>query len=255
MAPRFACLTLLLAVLAAAAACGRERAITVSAAISLKEPLEEVRARFAADHPGVAVRLNLGGSGELRRQILAGAPADVFVAASEREVDEIERAGLALPGSRRLVATNALVLVTPSDGPPLVRAADLLGPAVRRIAVGNPRTVPAGEYAAQWLRHEGLWERLGAKLILTENVRQALDYAARGEVDAAVVYATDLRRARVREALRPAPTSHAPIRYPAVALRGATDPALARAFVEQLVSPFGQAALARHGFAAPVAVR
>jgi molybdate transport system substrate-binding protein len=238
-----------------AAACGRERGVTVSAAISLKEPLEEVRAHFAADHAGVAVRLNLGGSGELTRQILAGAPIDVFVSASEAHLDEIERAGLCLPGSRRLIATNLLTLVGPQGGPPLARPEDLLGPAVRRIAVGNPRTVPAGEYASQWLRHIGLWDRLGPKLVFTENVRQALDYAARGEVEAAVVYATDVRGGQVRAALQPAPGSHAAIRYSAAALRGAADPALARAFVERLTGTPGQAALARHGFLGPVASR
>ncbi|HEY3360121.1 MAG TPA: molybdate ABC transporter substrate-binding protein [Polyangia bacterium] len=241
----------LCAALCLAAACGRAPALVVSAAISLKEPLEEVRGQFAAAHPGVTVELNLGGSGDLARQVRGGAPVDVYVAAGARHMDALERDGLVTPGTRRTVAGNVLVVVTRPGGPALAAPADLAGAAVQRLAIGTPQTVPAGEYAEQWLRGLGLWERVRPRLVYTENARQALDYVARGEVDAAVVYATDVPRAPVREALRAAPGAHRPIEYPAAVVRTSARPGDARAFVDLLAGPAGRAALARHGFAAP----
>jgi molybdate transport system substrate-binding protein len=246
-------LTVALAALGAlplAAGCRRDEGFVVSAAVSLREPLEELRPSFLRDHRGATLELNLGGSGDLARQIVAGAPADVFIAASDRELDDLDRAGLVLPGTRRVVAANTLVVVVPPGAGPLpARPEELLS--LSRVAIGNPRTVPAGEYARQWLAAVGLWDRLAPRLILTEDVRQTLDYVARGEVDAGVVYATDAPRRDVRVALRPDPALHRPIRYPGAVLRASARLALGRAFLDLLAGPAGEAALTRHGFGRP----
>jgi molybdate transport system substrate-binding protein len=237
----------LAAALCLAAGCGRGRAVVVSAAVSLKEPLEELGGRFERAGRG-RVELNLGGSGALARQAIAGAPVDVLVTASDRHMDEVERAGLVAAGTRRAIAGNVLVVVTPEGAAPLTRVEQLGEARIARVAVGNPRTVPAGAYAEQWLRGLGLWDRLAPRLVYTENVRPALEYVARGEADAAIVYTTDARRRPVREAVRAGPGAHDPIRYPAAVLRGAARPAAARAFLDFVAGPDGQAVLARHGF-------
>jgi molybdate transport system substrate-binding protein len=228
--------------------------LTVSLAISTKDVVEHLGRRFTGSRPGVALRENLGASGELAKQIEAGAPVDVFLSAGETQMDELERRGLVDPASRHVFARNTLVVIVPSDGRlGLARPDDLLDRRVTRIVIGDPRIVPAGQYAEESLRALGLWDRLRPKLVLAENVRQALDYVSRGEVDAGFVYASDaaLRPGRVREAFRPPDGSHRPILYPVAVVAGSRHAALARAFVAFLVSPESVTALARFGFLAP----
>ena len=230
--------------------------VTVSAAISMKDAVTELGRSFAASRPGVTLISNWGSSGELQKQIEAGAPIDLFISAATMQMDELEKRKLIVPGSRRAVARNLLTVIKPADSKvDVAKPADLAGPRVTRIVVGNPRTVPAGQYAEESLRALGLWERLQPKLIFAENVRQALDYVARGEVDAGFVYTTDAasRGRTVKEAFRPAEDTYRPVEYPAAVVAGARQPALAAAFIDLLVSREGQAVLARYGFQPPSA--
>src|SRR5688500_1346067 len=165
----------------AAAAAPREP--TFSVAVSLKEAIEELGRRFMQAHPGVTLRYNFGSSGELQKQIEAGAPIDLFLSAAERQMDELARRVLVVAATRRVFARNVLVAVMPLDARwDLAKPPDLLDSRVRSVVVGNPKTVPAGQYAEQSLRALGIWERLGARLVFAENVRQALEYVSRGEV-------------------------------------------------------------------------
>lgn len=228
--------------------------LILSVAISLREAVAEVGRQFSEVHGDVRLRYNLGASGELAHQIEAGAPVDVFVAAAQRPMDELETRGLVVGATRRAVARTTLVVVQPAGASyDLGRPVDLLGPGVTRIAIGNPRTVPAGLYAEESLRGLGLWDRLRPRLVFAENVRHVLDWVARGEVDAGFVYATDVprRAGRVVEAFRPAEDTYRPIVYPAAVVAGSRHPALARAFVERLGGPAGRAVLARWGFQPP----
>ena len=241
-----------LATLGAAAPAPRE--MTFSVAVSLKEAVEELGRRFMQARPGVTLHYNFGASGELARQIEAGAPIDLFLSAAERQMDELERRGLVLSATRRVFARNVLVVVKPLDSRlDLAKPADLLAPRVGRVVIGNPKTVPAGQYAEQSLRALGIWDRLRDRLVFAENVRQALEYVARGEVDAGFVYASDLasRPGRVAEAFRPGEDTYPAITYPVAVVAGAREPALAEAFITLLLSREGQAVLARFGFQPP----
>jgi molybdate transport system substrate-binding protein len=224
--------------------------LTVSVAISMKEAIETIGRTFTARR-GVTLRYNLGASGDLQKQIEAGAPIDVFVSAATRQMDELEQQGLILADLRRAVARNVLVVVTPADsGRDLTAVADLLGPRVTRVAIGTPKTVPVGQYAQESLRAVGLWDRLGPKLVFAENVRQVLEYVARGEVAAGFVYATDVPVGgpRVREAFRPGEDTYPPVVYPVGVVAGTRHLALAGAFVALVSGPEGQAVLRRLGF-------
>lgn len=234
------------------------REATFSVAVSLKEAVEELGGRFMRSHPEVTLRYNIGSSGELQKQIEAGAPIDLFLSAADRQMDELERRGLVVAASRRAFARNALVAIKPLDSAvDLARPSDLLDARVGRVVVGNPKTVPAGQYAEQSLRALGVWERLRPRLVFAENVRQALEYVARGEVDAGFVYASDLasRPGRVKEAFRPGEETYQAITYPAAVVTGAREPAVAEAFIRLLVSAEGQAVLTRFGFQPSTAVR
>lgn len=225
--------------------------LTLSVAVSMKEAVEEIGRLFSRARPGVILRYNLGASGDLQKQIEAGAPVDVFISAASRQMDELERRGLVIGASRRAFARNVLVAVAPTDSRvDLSRPAALLDAKVTRIAIGHPKTVPVGQYSQESLRALGLWERVQGKLIFAENVRQVLDYVTRGEVDVGFVYTTDLamRVGRAKEVFRPAEDTYAPIVYPAAVTSATRHPAVARSFVDSLVSAEGQAILRRLGF-------
>jgi molybdate transport system substrate-binding protein len=235
-----------------AAVCAQ--ALTLSVAISMKEAVEEIGRRFVQDRSTARLHFNFGGSGELQKQIEAGAPVDIFVSAADRQMDELDRKGLILRGSRRTFARNALAVVVPADTRLTIsQTGDLLQPEVQRIAIGNPKTVPAGQYAEESLRTLGLWDAVRGKLVFGENVRQVLQYVARGEVEAGFVYVTDLtaRPGSVKEAFRPPQNSHAPVTYPAAIVAGSRHPTLAEAFIALLLSRDGQDILARLGFLPP----
>ena len=230
--------------------------LTVSVAISMKDATEELGRRFTRRHPGVVLRYNFGASGDLQKQIEAGAPVDLFISAAARQMDELEKKGLIAPATRRVFARNVLTVVKPADSRvDIARPADLLEARVTRIVVGNPRTVPVGQYSEESLRALGLWEKLQPKLVFSENVRQALEYVARGEVDAGFVYTTDaaIRGREVKEAFRPPEDTYRPVTYPVAVVKEARQAALAGAFIDLLVSPEGQQVLARLGFLPPPA--
>jgi molybdate transport system substrate-binding protein len=222
-----------------------------SVAISMKEAVETLGRQFMQSHSGVKLRYNFGSSGELQKQIEAGAPVDVFISAAQRQMDELEQKGLISTATRRVFARNVLTVIKPAGSMlDISKPADLSGPKVQRIVIGNPKTVPVGQYADESLKSLGLWDQLQPKLVLAENVRQALDYVTRGEVEAGFVYTTDVavRSGQVVDAFRPAEDTYRPVTYPAAVIKASRQSALAQAFVDLLVSPDGQATLSRLGF-------
>jgi molybdate transport system substrate-binding protein len=250
---RLVALTLVMLVVASMQA-GSAQELTFSVAISMKDATEELGRQFVQAHPGVVLRYNFGSSGELQKQIEAGAPVDLFVSAAQRQMDELEKRGFILAATRRVFARNVLTVIKPADSRlDLAKPADLLDRRVTKIVIGNPKTVPVGQYAEESLRALGLWERLQPKLVFSENVRQALDYVARGEVEAGFVYTTDaaLRARDVKEAHRPAEDTYRPVTYPVAVVKDSRQPALSRAFIDLLVSQHGQHVLARLGFLPP----
>lgn len=223
--------------------------ITVFAAASLSDALRELAASYR-QATGDTVRLNLGASSTLARQIQEGAPADLFFSADEAKMDLLARAGLIEPGTRRSLLSNSLVVVVAADrGLNLAAVADLAAPAVRRLAVAEPETVPAGIYARAYLEKAGLWRALAPKIVATENVRAVLAAVESGDVDAGIVYRTDaLISKKVRVAWAVPRDEGLRISYPLAVVKGAGNPAGARRFLAWLASPAGQSVFARCGF-------
>lgn len=229
---------------------GREEALTVSAAISLKDAFDEIGRAFRAKS-GRTVNFNYGASGTLQRQIENGAPVDLFASAGERQMDELEKKGLIEAETRRDFARNSLVLIVPKGAQPGIAGfADLTKPEVKKIAVGNPQTVPAGQYAEESLKNMNLRSRLTGKLILGENVRQVLEYVRRGETDAGIVYATDARTAGdgVAVVATADEKSHSPIRYPLALVRDGKRAEAAREFADFVGSGEAREILRKYGF-------
>lgn len=227
---------------------GRE--ITVSAAVSLRDAFREISKQYG-ERTGAKINFNFGASGALQKQIESGAPVDVFASAGIPQMDALATQGLIASETRRDFARNTLVLVVPADSTSGITAfADLGGAKVTKLAVGNPKTVPVGQYAEQSLTRLGLWQGLGPRLILAEDVRQALDYVARGEVDAGIVYASDVRATgdRVRTVATAPADSHDPILYPIAVVRAGGRQEAARSFIDAVMSDEGQRILEKYGF-------
>jgi molybdate transport system permease protein len=227
-------------------------AIVVSAAASLSESLQNVGEIFERQ-TGVRVIVNTGGSNSLARQIVAGAPADVFVSADAAQMDLVEGAGLIVKGSRVDLLSNRLVVMASRErAPQLQTVGSLLDPSVRRIATGDPAAVPAGVYARRYLAALGLWSRIEPKVVPGISVRAALAALERGEVDAAIVYRTDAAVARGPVvAFELAEEPGHPIAYPAAVIRGTHAPEAATAFLDFLRSPAARAEFSRSGFVIP----
>ena len=230
----------------------RSEDLTVSAAASLTNAFTEVAKAYEARHPGTRVNLNFAASDVLLKQIEQGAPADVFASADEATMDRAQGNSRIDAASRKDFATNALVLIVPggaTDTP--AKLGDLAGSAYKRIAIGNPDSVPAGRYAKQALGDARLWDSLQAKLVQAQNVRQALDYVARGEAEAGFVYATDAAAQAGKVKIALTVSTATPVRYPAAAVGSCAQKPAACDFVQFLLGPESRAILSRNGFGAP----
>lgn len=228
----------------------RNAEILVSAAVSLKNAFEEMGVLYEK-RTSVRVRFNLGASGLLQKQIEAGAPVDVFASAGAGQMDTLQERGLILPQTRRNFARNTLVLIVRSESKlPVHSFRDLLRGGVRRLAIGNPKTVPAGQYARESLQSLKLWDSLQPRLVLAENVRQVMDYVVRGETEAGIVYASDISAARdqISVAARAPESSHKPILYPIAVVKEASRSSDARRFIDLTLSREGQEILHKQGF-------
>jgi molybdate transport system substrate-binding protein len=228
----------------------RAEMIRVGAAISLREAMTEIAKMYKADVSD-DVELNFGSSGQLAAQIENGARIDLFISAANAQVEQLVKDRLVDQATRRVVAGNDLVLIVPAAAKdPPTGFKDLAERRFKRIAIGNPKTVPAGEYAMQTLKAMKLAEAVEARLIFGTNVRQVLDYVERGEVSAGVVYATDAREAgeRVKVVEKAEAATHKPIEYPAVIIRSSKNPAAAKRFLDYLGGEKARKILAEKGF-------
>lgn len=244
-------IALLLSLLALAGTAAAQQ-LTVSAAASLNQAFTALAPAFEAAHPGARLQFNFAASGMLLQQIARGAPVDVLATADAHTMNQAQAQGLVAAGQARAFASNSLVLVVPAASRLRPRTlADLAQPAYQRIAIGLPASVPVGRYTQSVLEAAGHWQAVQPKMIGAQNVRQALDYVARGEVDAGFVYATDaaLLPDKVQVALRVATPQ--PVLYPVAPVSASAQPALARQFADWLLTPPAQAVLARHGFGTP----
>jgi molybdate transport system substrate-binding protein len=226
--------------------------LVVSAAASLTDAFQAVGKAYEGRHPDTRVVLNFAASDVLLRQISNGAPADVFASADQAAMDKAVAAGAVDPATRRDFASNRLVLVVPKDGRVHVTSvAGLRDRTVKRVAFGDPASVPAGRYTRSALEHQGLWDTVSAKAVLAQNVRQGLDYVARGEVDAGFVFATDASIVRDKVDVAAIVPTPVPITYPIAVVAGSKQAAEAGRFEAFVQSVEGRAILAGFGFQAP----
>jgi molybdate transport system substrate-binding protein len=223
--------------------------LTVSAAISLKDALDAAKQLYGEENPGVSIAVNYGASGTLELQIEQGAPVDLYISAASKQMDVLEGKGLLLEGTRQDLLKNQVVLIVPKDSSALSSFRDLTNPQVKQIALGEPTTVPAGEYAKQVLTNLGIYDQIQPKVIWAKDVRQVLTYVETGNVDAGIVYLTDARSSsKVKIAAEAPETSHAPVVYPLAVVKSSKNPAAAKQFAAFLEGSQAGAIFQKYGF-------
>lgn len=240
---RRAVLCLALAVVSAPTA----QPLTVCAAVSLSDALQDAARAYAAAGGG-PVRFNFAGSNVLARQLASGAPADVFISADEAQMEVAARAGAIEPSSRVDLVANRLAIVSRPGAALLRDAGDLAAPSVRRIAIGDPAAVPAGVYARRYLERAGLWPAVRDRIVPVGNVRAALAAVQNGSADAALVYESDTVAAGSLRVLVISDVRVPRIVYPAAIAARSSDRAAAQRFLAFLRGQEGAAIFARHKF-------
>jgi molybdate transport system substrate-binding protein len=224
--------------------------ILVAAAASLQKSLQEITPLYTKANPRQTVNYNFAASGALQQQIEQGAPVDVFISAADKQMNALQAKGLLVTATQTELLTNQLVLVVSKrSSVSLTNFQQLIKPEVKRISIGEPRSVPAGQYATEVLKNLGILEQVKSKFVLGNNVRSVLTAVETGDVDAGIVYITDAKSSDKITILATADEKlHSPIRYPIAVLKSSKSLAGASQYVEFLQSKSAKTIFRKYRF-------
>ena len=230
----------------------QSNSLTVSAAASLRNVLEEVKQEYAKSQPDVKINYNFGASGALQQQIEQGANVDVFISAAAKQMDALESKNLLLTDTRQNILGNQIVLIIPKNSQDISSFADLKRDRITKIALGEPKSVPAGKYAQEVLSYYQILENTKSKFIFAKDVRQVLSYVETENVDAGIVYITDAKQSNLVKIVAIAPVkSHSPAIYPVAVIQSSKNVAQARSFTGFLLSREANNIYKKYGFNKP----
>lgn len=223
--------------------------LLVSAAASLKDALEEVKPLYLQTKSNVNITYNFGASGALQQQIENGAPADIFVSAAQKQMDALQSKNLILKDTRHNLLTNRIVLIVPNNSSSISDFTQLTNSNVKRIAIGESKSVPVGQYTEEIFTNLGILEQVRPKLVLGNNVRQVLAAVESGNADAGVVYTTDAKTSnKVKVVATAAENLHSKIVYPVAVLKNSKNASIARNYVKFLSNNQAKSVFEKYGF-------
>lgn len=223
--------------------------LLISAAASLKDALEEVKHLYRQIPSNVDIYYNFGASGALQQQIENGAPADIFISAAVQQMDALQSKNLILNDTRRNLLFNRLVLIVPKNASNINDFTQLTNSIIKKIALGEPKSVPVGKYAEEVLAKLGILEQIKPKLVLGNNVRQVLATVESGNADAGIVYTTDAKTSnQVKVVATAAENLHSKIIYPIAVLKTSKNAAAAREYIEFLSKNQAKTVFEKYGF-------
>lgn len=224
--------------------------LLIAAAASLKDALEEIDPLFERANRGITVNYNFAASGPLQQQIEQGAPVDVFISAASRQMNALQEKNLIVASTRRNILTNNLVLIVPSNSTLRINDfRDLTSTAIRRISVGEPRSVPVGQYSEELFKNLGMFDQLRPRFVYGNSVRNVLASVESGNAQAGVVYTTDARISNQVRQVATAPSNlHSPIVYPMAVIAASRNQAAARRYAQFLTSAQAQTVFRKYGF-------
>lgn len=210
--------------------------LTISAAASLTNVMTDLESAFSKAYPQVKLIYNFGASGALQEQIENGAPADVFISAGAEQISSLLEEQYLVEDSIVNLLVNEVVLVVPAAASSEIESfAELAGDQVQTLAIGDPDSVPAGQYAKEVLTSLDLLTAVSAKTVYCKDVRQVLTYVENGEADAGIVYATDaISSDQVKIAAQAPDGTHEAIIYPAAIIKASEKHEVAKLFLDFL---------------------
>ena len=224
--------------------------LIVSAAASLKETAQDLTELYKKEKPYVEIKFTFGSSGALATQIEEGAPTDIFMPASLKQMNTLEEKGLLLEGSKKELLVNKVVLISPKESnKELSSFGDSASDSVSKIGLGEPDSVPAGQYAKEVFTTLGIWDKVKGKAVFGSDVRQVLTWVENGDVDCGVVYQTDAIASEKINVVCEAPKdTHKPVIYPAAVIRSSKNQLEAGAFIDFMKTSKAAAVFKKHGF-------
>lgn len=223
--------------------------LKVSAAASLKDAMADIKQLYRQEHPNATITYNFGSSGSLQQQIEQGAPIDVFISAASKQMNTLQKKGLLIDNTRKNLLTNKVVLIAPKNATNVSGFKDLTSPSVKKIALGEPTSVPVGKYAQEILTSFGVFTSIEPKVVYGKDVRQIVSYVETGNVDVGIVYKTDIKQSnKVKIVAEASGKSHSPVVYPVAALKDSKNTALAQDFVQFLSNKPAEDVFAKYGF-------
>nr|WP_052020355.1 molybdate ABC transporter substrate-binding protein [Paenibacillus pini] len=227
--------------------------LTISAAASLTDALKEIQTNYENRHQTIKLRFNFGASGALQQQIEQGAPADLFFSASSKNMNTLIDKKLIDDSQHKNILRNDLVVVVPAnDKANVQKVEDLSNDNIKYVALGEPKTVPAGNYAKEALTYSKLWDSLQPKVVQGKDVRQVLTYVESGNAEAGFVYKTDaLTSKAITIAFNVDPQSYTPIQYPAGIVKATKHSKEISDFYTYLQGKEAQDMFVKYGFSIP----
>lgn len=223
--------------------------LIISAAASLKDSMEEIKQLYATEKPHITITYNFGSSGSLQQQIEQGAPADIFMSAAAKQMNALKEKALVLDDTVKNLLENEVVLITPKSDTAVKDFTDLTGDRVKKIALGEPKSVPVGQYAEEILTFLQIKEQVRSKAVYGNDVKEVLTWVETGNADAGIVYATDAKISdKVTIAARAPENSHAPVIYPAAVIKASANPEAAKEFLSYLSGDQAKAVFEKYGF-------
>lgn len=223
--------------------------LTISAAASLKDALQEIQPLYSQQKSNVSLTYNYGASGSLQRQLEQGAPVDIFISAAKKQMDALEQKGLLLDGTRKNLLKNQIVLIEPQKATTVTDFKDLTSDRVKKIALGEPKSVPAGQYAEQVLTSLKILDKIKSKVVYANDVRQVLNFVETGNADAGIVYVSDAKSSNKVKVVAQAPdNSHSPVVYPIAVLKSSKNAEAAKNFVQFLSGTQAKTIFEKQGF-------
>lgn len=235
---------------AAPAAPPQKVELNISAAVSLKDALTEIQKNFETKNPNVTIVYNLGASGALEKQIEQGAPADIFISAAPKQMNDLDEKNLITKSTRKNLVENKLVIIVPTASTlNITNYEDLAKDDVQKVSIGETSSVPAGQYAQEVLKKLGIWDKIKDKAVLAKDVRTVLTYVETGNVEAGIVYKTDaISSTKVKIAASAPEGSHQPIVYPVALLSTTKQQQISQDFLTYLGTPECKVIFEKYGF-------